>query len=406
MSRYPTPISISNDGLRQKTSSTNNLNDTLGSPLSQGYGDDRVILDVSRLEKSADPSQCVRRPEVNLLGVDISHLPTYIQFILLTVAVFVFYLVYGYIQEFIFRLKGFRPFGWYLTLIQFACYTVFGLVELQFKDDKTRRIPLKMYGILAFLTVATMGLSNTSVGYLNYPTQVIFKCCKLIPVMIGGVVIQRKRYGCIDVAAVLCMSAGLILFTLVDSSVSPEFNTYGVILISLALCADGAIGNVQEKTLKQYSSSNSEMVLYSYSIGFVYIIVGLILSGTLVPAYEFCSHYPKETYGYAVIFSVFGYLGVNVVLSLVKNFGALIAVTVTTCRKAVTIILSFMFFTKPFTYQYIWSGLIVALGIYLNVYSKNKVKMDAGLASMYDCILTKTRLRRSYKPYTSTMTQV
>ena len=55
------------------------------------------------------------------------------------------------------------------------------------------RIPLNMYVLLAFLTVATMGLSNTSVGYLNYPTQVIFKCCKLIPVMIGGVLIQGKE---------------------------------------------------------------------------------------------------------------------------------------------------------------------------------------------------------------------
>lgn len=34
------------------------------------------------------------------------------------------------------------------------------------------RVPLKTYGFLAFLTVATMGLSNTSLGYLNYPTQV------------------------------------------------------------------------------------------------------------------------------------------------------------------------------------------------------------------------------------------
>ena len=34
------------------------------------------------------------------------------------------------------------------------------------------RIPLKTYSLLAFLTVATMGLSNTSLSYLNYPTQV------------------------------------------------------------------------------------------------------------------------------------------------------------------------------------------------------------------------------------------
>ena len=34
------------------------------------------------------------------------------------------------------------------------------------------RIPFRVYILLAFLTVSTMGLSNTSLGYLNYPTQV------------------------------------------------------------------------------------------------------------------------------------------------------------------------------------------------------------------------------------------
>ncbi len=54
------------------------------------------------------------------------------------------------------------------------------------------RIPLRMYALIAFLTVSTMGLSNTSLGYLNYPTQVIFKSCKLIPVMLGGMIIQGE----------------------------------------------------------------------------------------------------------------------------------------------------------------------------------------------------------------------
>ena len=43
------------------------------------------------------------------------------------------------LQELIFRLEGFKPFGWYLTLVQFAFYTFFGLGELQFKEDKSRR---------------------------------------------------------------------------------------------------------------------------------------------------------------------------------------------------------------------------------------------------------------------------
>ncbi|XP_059175729.1 adenosine 3'-phospho 5'-phosphosulfate transporter 2-like [Physella acuta] len=314
---------------------------------------------------------------VQLWCFDLTNLSRTWQFIILTALTFAFYLVYGYMQELIFKLEGFKPFGWYLTLVQFAYYTGFGIAELNLKVDKSRKIPLRMYLLLAFLTVATMGLSNTSVGYLNYPTQVIFKCCKLIPVLIGGILIQGKRFSWIDITACFCMSIGLILFTLADSAVSPNFNTYGITLISLALCADGAIGNVQEKTLKQYGASNGEMVLYSYGIGFIYIFVGLIVSGSLLPAFYFCQQYPIETYGYAVVFSVTGYLGLYIVLTTVKCFGALIAVTVTTCRKAVTIVLSFMFFAKPFTFQYLWSGLVVLLGIYLNLYSKNKASWDA-----------------------------
>ena len=71
-----------------------------------------------------------------------------------------------------------------------------------------------------------------------------------------------------------------------------------------------------------------------------------------------------------MLFSFAGYLGVNCVLDLVRHFGALIAVTgsfetitlasflnkihsflVTTFRKTITIILSFIAFTKPFTFQ-------------------------------------------------------
>jgi len=42
----------------------------------------------------------------------------------------------------------------------------------------------------------------------------------------------------------------------------------GVILICLALCADGLIGNYQEKALKQHSAGNSEMVGILVSLTF------------------------------------------------------------------------------------------------------------------------------------------
>lgn len=91
-----------------------------------------------------------------------------------------------------------------------------------------------------------MGLSNAAVMRLNYPTHMMFKSCKLIPVMIGSMLIlgknkfsyilyelfvlflsTGKRYTLYDVLACLCMTIGLIFFTLADSHVQPEFDLLG-----------------------------------------------------------------------------------------------------------------------------------------------------------------------------------
>nr|CAD7407941.1 unnamed protein product [Timema poppensis] len=378
-------------------------------------------------------------PDLKILAFNIGHLNQTLQFLICCAGVFVFYLVYGYLQELIFTLEGFKPFGWYLTLVQFAYYSVFGYVEMTLRRISGRKIPLKTYLVLALLTLGTMGFSNSSLGYLNYPTQVIFKCCKLIPVLIGGILIQKKSYGLLDFLAAGSMCVGLTLFTLADSQMSPNFNTLGlnglrhhyrnrldqwpmpqiwapklyllapqsqkkeqrfvassanalgstcsgvvsldisipvtgVMMISCALLCDAVIGNLQEKSMKTYKATNTEVVLYSYSIGFVYLFVIMLVSGDLVKGILFCSKHPKETYGYGLLFSLSGYLGIQIVLTLVRTCGALAAATVTTCRKAVTIVISFIFFSKPFTFQYVWSGLIVVLGIYLNIYSKNQGK--------------------------------
>jgi hypothetical protein len=43
-------------------------------------------------------------------------------------------------QEWIFSLKGFQPFGWYLTLVQFACYGIFGIIESNWRREFNRKL--------------------------------------------------------------------------------------------------------------------------------------------------------------------------------------------------------------------------------------------------------------------------
>lgn len=326
------------------------------------------VIVVDAVKKNDDEKE---REEVKIFCFDLTYYNNTTQFLLCCAGVFVLYLVYGYLQELIFTLEGFKPYGWFLTLIQFFYYIIFAMMERGIENKRQKRcIPMKTYCLLAFLTLGTMGLSNSSLGYLNYPTQVIFKCCKLIPVLVGSILIQKKKHGPLDFLAAIAMCVGLTLFTLADSQVSPNFNTLGIVMISLALLCDAAIGNVQEKAMREHNAPSNEVVLYSYGIGFLYLLAVMLLTGNLYSGLVFCADHPVETYGYAFLFSLSGYLGIQFVLTLVRTCGAPLAATVTTARKAVTIAISFVFFSKPFTEQYVWSGLIVVLGIYLNVYSK------------------------------------
>lgn len=58
-------------------------------------------------------------------------------------------------------------------------------------------------------------------------------------------------------------------------------------MISMALLCDAVIGNVQEKSMKSSGATNAEVVLYSYSLGFVYICTVMLLTGDLMDGLEF-----------------------------------------------------------------------------------------------------------------------
>ncbi|KAI3381143.1 hypothetical protein SNEBB_009521 [Seison nebaliae] len=237
---------------------------------------------------------------------------------------------------------------------------------------KPSTVSLMSYGKLALMTVTTIGCSNEALQSLNFPSQQIFKCCKLIPVMIGGVIIQKKTYNIVTVISCLCMSIGLIFFILTDVDIDPNFHIIGVLYILIGLSADAIIGNYQEKLLHDHKPTSPEIIFYSYSIGSVILIVIVILSNDLIGSLKFIlfEKRPVVLLSLSLIHSFSGYCGLQAILLLINYFGALTTAAVTNTRKAFTIIISFVLIAKPFHYQYLWSASIVFLGIVM--YPLNK----------------------------------
>ena len=46
---------------------------------------------------------------------------------------------YGELQEMMFRIEGYKEFGWYLTLIQFLQYTLYSFIERKVTMHDTKR---------------------------------------------------------------------------------------------------------------------------------------------------------------------------------------------------------------------------------------------------------------------------
>lgn len=76
----------------------------------------------------------------------------------------------------------------------------------------------------------------------------------------------------------------------------------GVVLVSLALLCDAVIGNVQEGAIKKYNEGATHVVLYSYSLGFIIILLGLIMTNQFFSAASFATQVNWESH-YCPIFA-------------------------------------------------------------------------------------------------------
>ncbi|CAN6484989.1 unnamed protein product [Victoria cruziana] len=258
-------------------------------------------------------------------------------------------------------------YGWYFTFVQ--CFVYLFLIHLQGFRVKHMVNPWKTYVKLSAVLMGSHGLTKGSLAYLNYPAQLMFKSTKVLPVMIMGAFIPglRRKYPFHEYVSAVLLVIGLILFTLADANTSPNFSIIGVIMVSAALVMDAFLGNLQEAIFKvNPETTQTEMLFCSTVVGMPFLLAPMILTGELFRAWKSCSQHPY-VYGVLVFEAMATFVGQVSVLSLIAIFGAATTAMITTARKAVTLLLSYIIFTKPLTEQHGTGLLLIGMGITLKM---------------------------------------
>lgn len=78
------------------------------------------------------------------------------------------------------------------------------------------------------------------------------------------------------------------------------------------------------------------------------------------------------------IYTFLAYIAITFHMALVKEFGGIVTVLVGNTRKAVTIVLSFVFFPKPMSPLYVWGGVLVFGSLVANAIMKERYGNGGG----------------------------
>jgi len=292
--------------------------------------------------------------------------------------IYVFYLLYGIFQEKINVLKygsDQKVFGFTAFLLCAQCFFNFlsaGLVSVvsHSKKDPT---PFKNYGFISILLVASTFLSNHSIRYISYPTQVLTKSCKPIPVLIMGILLFKRKYSLAKYFIVVIISFGVCLFMFPGASSKNNIHNegsdhfFGNAILLISLLMDGVMGPFQDNLVSKYKPTSTQMMLSTNIWNFFLFFIITILHGELLPAIEFIKQYP-DIIPYILAFCITSAIGQQFIFLTTNKFGSLNCSTITTTRKFFSILVSIFWFGHSLNgLQWISIGLVFA-GLGLDVF--------------------------------------
>lgn len=301
------------------------------------------------------------------------------------IGIFVCYFYYGLLQEKITRGsygedENQEKFTCMLALVFFQCVVnyIFAKIVLatvmKQGEDNTRTL---YYSSSALTYLLAMVCSNMALQWVNYPTQVVGKSGKPIPVMILGVLLGKKNYPLRKYLFVLLIVVGVAVFMVKDgkSGEASSVLGFGEFLLVLSLMMDGITGAIQERMRSEYKTKSGHMMLSMNLWSTIYLGVAIIITGEGLMFVNFVQRHPNLVWQ-LMTFSVASALGQFFIFLTVSDFGPLPCSIITTTRKFFTVLGSVILFGNTLLPRQWFATAIVFTGLFLDsIYGKAVVKI-------------------------------
>jgi len=211
--------------------------------------------------------------------------------------------------------------------------------------------PLNEFVYCSLSNILSSWCQYEALKYVNFPTQILSKACKLLAVMLMSQLINKKRYKRIEYMFALSITLGMSLFLFGNQQLQDNYTRKlhhqtnqhsfidGIFILMLYVTFDAFTSNWQGKLFDKYGISSLQMmaVINFYSIAFT--LASLTETGSLVESLKLILNC-KELFKDCLLLSICSATGQLFVFYTISQFGPLAFTTIMTLRQALAILLS------------------------------------------------------------------
>lgn len=298
------------------------------------------------------------------------------EFAICVIGIYACFLTWGLTQERVsttqYNGARFKNFI-FLNATQAAIASLVGKLYINLRGSKLEKLDRKVF--LEYLQLSLLHCLASPFGYaalkhIDYPTVILGKACKLIPVMLMGFVLYRKVYTLQKYSIVMLISTGVSLFMFLSPTSKKSTSSsslYGIGLLMVNLLIDGATNSTQDQMFRTHRMTGTSMMMYMNAFSSILMVIYLALSNPWTNELGDALSQCFSNYHLAIdilIFGLAGAIGQCFIFHTLEHFGSIVLVTVTVTRKMFSMILSVLYFGHSlnlgqwFSVGLVFSGII------------------------------------------------
>ena len=231
-------------------------------------------------------------------------------------------------------------------------------------SGSTKNLPQDIFALSGVAQVCAKAFTSLALASgVSFPVVTLAKSGKMVPVMIGSLLLGGAKYSLREYAAVGAIIAGTCIVSMGKGKSGPSSSITGISFIVLSLACDGITGGLQKRLKKKSADMGVKPKSYdlmfwtNFYMALTAAVIAAVL-GELHSGFTFCINNPI-IFEKILKFAVCSAVGQSFIFYTISNFDPLVCTTVTTTRKVFSVLLSIFLNGHTMNAQG-WAGISLA----------------------------------------------